>query len=218
MNGTFQYTTRRKEGRDKFELDNGWFTGRSDFGYAYFVNGDRFVGGWSNGKMEGEGTYFYRAGDKYEGAFGNGLKTGTGSFTFGDLREYKGEFTADKLEGQGRMTFPEGHVYEGSFADWKRFGDGTMTRRNGDVYVGVWDDESGVGRVSVTSADFNMTKKQLVVRLNHYQLPIQQGFLRHRWPFLLFLLRYHFGGKEMKSQSIFLSQAFSICTVTSEDF
>ena len=154
--GTFQYTTRRKEGRDKYELDNGngWFTGRADFGYAYFVNGDRYVGGWSNGKMEGEGTYFYRAGDKYEGTFSNGRKEGSGSFAFGDLREYKGEFTADKLEGQGRMTFPEGHVYEGRFADWKKSGHGTMTRRNGDVYVGVWDDESGVGRVSVS--DFNV--------------------------------------------------------------
>jgi hypothetical protein len=99
-NGTFHYTARRKEGREKYDLDSGWFTGRSDFGYAYFVNGDRYVGGWSAGQMEGDGTYFWRSGDKYEGTFRNNLKDGTGTFVSGDLREYKGQFSEDKMEGQ----------------------------------------------------------------------------------------------------------------------
>ena len=116
----------------------------------YFLNGDRFMGGWDDGKMEGEGTYFWRAGDRYEGSFRNNLKEGQGSFVSGDLREYKGDFAADKMEGQGRMTFPEGHVYEGGFADWKRSGTGTMTRRNGDVYVGAWNDEAGEGKVLIS--------------------------------------------------------------------
>ena len=85
-NGTFHYSTRRKEGREKTEYADGWFTGRDDFGYMYFVNGDRFMGGWSDGKMEGEGTYFWRNGDRYEGMFINNMKEVQGSFVSGDLR------------------------------------------------------------------------------------------------------------------------------------
>ena len=73
-NGVFHYTTRRKEGREKIDYAEGWFTGRDDYGYMYFINGDRFVGGWADGKMEGEGSYFWRSGDKYDGMFINNLK------------------------------------------------------------------------------------------------------------------------------------------------
>jgi len=55
----------------------GWFTGREDSGHAYFLNGDRYVGGWSDGKsMSGNGTYFWKNGDRYVGEFVDNLKEG----------------------------------------------------------------------------------------------------------------------------------------------
>ena len=38
-----------------------------------FPNGHSYVGTWQDGRMHGEGTYFWKDGSEYDGEFRNGV-------------------------------------------------------------------------------------------------------------------------------------------------
>lgn len=64
-------------------------------GSRNYENGDKYVGGFINGKFNGKGIYTYANGDKYEGEFADGKFIGKGTFTCGNGKQYKGS-----LEGK----------------------------------------------------------------------------------------------------------------------
>ena len=59
--------------------------GRKGKGTFYYLNGDRYVGGWARDKPEGAGMFHYRNGDRFEGKLKAGLFIGKGKFFFGTL-------------------------------------------------------------------------------------------------------------------------------------
>ena len=82
--------------------------------------GDKYVGGYKDGKRNGQGTYTFADGDKYVGGFKDGKYHGQGTFTFGKNSEWAGdkfvgEFKDDKFHGQGTYTFVSGRKETGYF-------------------------------------------------------------------------------------------------------
>ena len=55
------------------------------------MNGNKYVGEFRDGKMDGVGTYTYASGDKYFGEFKNGNMDGRGRAILGG-RTYEGIF------------------------------------------------------------------------------------------------------------------------------
>ncbi len=76
-------------------------------------NGEEYVGEWSDGQRNGQGTY-----------------------TWPDGKAYVGEFQDSKPDGQGTETLPDGEKYVGEWSDGKRNGQGTETWPDGKTYVG----------------------------------------------------------------------------------
>ena len=48
-----------------------------------FAGGDKYVGEFRDGELNGQGTYTFTNGDKYIGEFKDGKRHGKGAFTFG---------------------------------------------------------------------------------------------------------------------------------------
>jgi hypothetical protein len=67
---------------------------------------DYYVGDFQNGRIEGNGSFFYKGGQReYVGEFKNNSKSGYGKFT-DRLTEakYEGYFLNDKFDGLGNYT------------------------------------------------------------------------------------------------------------------
>ena len=65
--------------------------------------------------INGQGTYLFVDGNKYVGEFKDGKQYGQGTFTFAHGDKYVGEFKDGKMHGQGTYTFANGQIYNGIF-------------------------------------------------------------------------------------------------------
>ncbi len=91
-------------------------------------NGDKYVGEFKDGKMNGHGTYTHAKGDSYVGEWKDGKKNGHGTYTYASGNKYVGEFKDDKCNGHGTYTY-------GPKSNWA-----------GDKYVGEWKDDKHHGQ------------------------------------------------------------------------
>mmetsp|Transcript_27843 Transcript_27843/g.42984 ORF Transcript_27843/g.42984 Transcript_27843/m.42984 type:complete len:698 (+) Transcript_27843:57-2150(+) len=100
------------------------------------------------GKRHGDGELAWKNGDKYVGKFKDGFIEGRGTMTFRDNTEYSGQWKRNKFHGDGTRRFHNGNVYNGNYTDGKRQGQGKCYFANGDMYVGDWKDDTihGFGR------------------------------------------------------------------------
>jgi hypothetical protein len=121
-----------------------------------FASGNKYVGEFKDGKIDGQGTYTYANGNKYVGEHKNGKRNGQFTVTFANGDKYVGGYKDDKLNGQGTFTFANGNKYVGEYKDGKRDGQGTVTfGDNGDKYVGDWRDGKYNGQGTFTFANGN---------------------------------------------------------------
>lgn len=70
-------------------------------------NGDRYVGEWLGGLMDGKGTWFGADGDRYEGEWRNGERHGRGLFAGEDGETYDGQWKNGVEHGHGVYGDPE---------------------------------------------------------------------------------------------------------------
>jgi len=102
----------------------------------------------SNGKRHGDGELNWANGDRYVGKFKDGFIEGRGTINFHDGTEYTGQWRKNRFHGDGTRRFKNGNVYTGNYVDGKRQGQGRCYFANGDMYVGDWKDDTihGFGR------------------------------------------------------------------------
>ena len=86
-------------------------------GVMTLPSGQRYVGEFKRGWMNGRGTYTWPDGRKYDGEFKDDEPNGRGMYTWPDGRSYVGEFRDGRPEGTGRLTYPNGRVEDGV---WKQ--------------------------------------------------------------------------------------------------
>jgi hypothetical protein len=87
------------------------------FGTYTSANGDKYVGEYKDGKMDGQGTYTWANGDKYVGEWKDGKQNGQGTATFANGEKYVGEYKDGKRNGQGTHTYTSGTAQEGIWKD-----------------------------------------------------------------------------------------------------
>eukprot|EP00571_Detonula_confervacea_P016406 CAMPEP_0172303248 /NCGR_PEP_ID=MMETSP1058-20130122/4810_1 /TAXON_ID=83371 /ORGANISM="Detonula confervacea, Strain CCMP 353" /LENGTH=753 /DNA_ID=CAMNT_0013013989 /DNA_START=281 /DNA_END=2542 /DNA_ORIENTATION=- len=100
------------------------------------------------GKRHGDGELKWANGDKYVGRFKDGFIEGRGTISFHDGTEYAGQWTKNRFHGEGTRRFNNGNVYTGNYVSGKRQGQGKCYFANGDMYVGDWKEDTihGFGR------------------------------------------------------------------------
>jgi hypothetical protein len=100
------------------------------------------------GKRHGDGELKWANGDKYVGKFKDGYIDGRGTITFHDKTEYTGQWKKNRFHGEGSRRFNNGNVYNGNYEGGKRQGQGKCYFANGDMYVGDWKEDTihGFGR------------------------------------------------------------------------
>jgi len=126
----------------------------------YWPSGNKYIGQWTDGKMEGEGTMIYANGDIYEGLWENGEFGGFGNFDcidydyIGQFKNgmrhglglnnchhdgstYEGEWANDEMVGHGRYVC-DLYTYVGFFYSSDANGYGTQTWNDGAIYEGYW--------------------------------------------------------------------------------
>jgi len=100
------------------------------------------------GKRHGDGELKWANGDKYVGKFKDGYIEGRGTIGFHDGTEYAGQWKKNRFHGEGTRRFNNGNVYTGNYTSGKRQGQGKCYFANGDMYVGDWKEDTihGFGR------------------------------------------------------------------------
>lgn len=100
------------------------------------------------GKRHGDGELTWDNGDRYVGRFRDGYIDGRGTIYFRDGTEYSGQWRNNRFHGDGTRRFKNGNVYNGNYVDGKRQGQGKCYFANGDMYSGDWKDDTihGFGR------------------------------------------------------------------------
>jgi hypothetical protein len=134
-----------------------------------FGGGDRYDGGWEDGRFEGRGVYVYGPGhlilESYEGEFVGGVRCGSGKMWYKDGAMLQGDGWKDGcLTGSGVYFFPTGHrwckKYHGEFKEDSPSGKGMTYFKDGMILEGNWaaGDFSGHGTIYYLD-DFEKSKK-----------------------------------------------------------
>jgi hypothetical protein len=129
------------------------------FGTYTFNSGAKYVGGWKEGEMHGQGTWSFANGDKYFGEYKDSQRNGQGTFTFANGDKYVGMWKDGRHHGQGTFTFANGDKYVGEWNDGKRQGRGTNTFADGAKYVGEYRNDKRHGQGILYAANGSIFKQ-----------------------------------------------------------
>jgi len=100
--------------------------------------GGTYLGFYSGGQRDDEGTFTYVNGDIYVGQWKAGKKHGQGTYTYAkDDTKLVGEWEGGKITS-GKWVFPDGTFYCGKFRYNKPFGKGVWVFRNGNQLTGEY--------------------------------------------------------------------------------
>ena len=113
----------------------------------YFENGNKFVGKWRYGNINGFGRYTWDDIGTYEGNWLDGKKHGQGTMVWDDGSKYEGGWALDEFNGDGTYYYNNGDIYVGEWKNGKKYGKGVFSWKSGDVYEGNWVEgkRSGTG-------------------------------------------------------------------------
>lgn len=108
-------------------------------GVFVHVSGEKYEGGWSEGRREGWGIHYYANGKKrYEGQFLAGKRHGKGIYFLQNGDRYVGDFRDDHFNGKGTYYYANGDRYFGEFKNDKRNGRGTYVYASGQHEVSYY--------------------------------------------------------------------------------
>ena len=115
------------------------------------VTGDKYVGEFKDGKIHGQGTYYFLAnnqfkGGKYVGEIKDYKHFGQGTYTWANGDKHVGEWKDDEPNGQGMRTLANGDKFVGEYKNGAAHGQGTYTWANGQKSVGEYKDSTRNGK------------------------------------------------------------------------
>ena len=137
------------------EFTNYGPTGQNAEIYDYGWN-LRYKGALKDGRMHGNGSYYYSNGSSYIGEFFDDKMHGRGTLTFPNGKEYVGGFKNGEMSGFGKIFDKDGLLlFEGEFRQNKPQGRGTEYFSDGRMYVGEFlrGKKHGVGKIYSDSDD-----------------------------------------------------------------
>lgn len=116
--------------------------------------GKHFTGKFTEGKMDGNGEFWYENGDFYRGKFEQNKRSGQGICVFMDGTAYIGEWKNDFFYGSGAYLSKDGHVIEGHYCattpekPFKMWSDTDLKilYKNGELYDGKGRDGKKDGK------------------------------------------------------------------------
>ena len=103
-----------------------------------FDNGNKFVGKWRYGDINGFGHFTWEEIGSYKGNWLNGKKHGYGTMVWNDGSKYEGGWSLDEFNGDGIYYYNNGDVYKGEWKNGKKYGKGIFTWKSGNIYEGNW--------------------------------------------------------------------------------
>jgi len=120
-----------------------WYAdAKEGFGTQVNCDGSKYEGEWKDNKYHGRGTMWIKVGKKsrrlYVGCWSNGKMEGEGTFFYDNGEIYSGEWLQNKRSGRGRLEFKNGDFYEGEWLNDCEHGMGSLYYLNGNVYSGLW--------------------------------------------------------------------------------
>ena len=68
-------------------------------GQYFKANGEKYVGGWLNGKKSGKGIVIYKDASKFVGQYRAGKRNGHGVFMYSNGDKYFGTFVDSYAQG-----------------------------------------------------------------------------------------------------------------------
>ena len=125
--------------------------------------GDKYVGGYKDGKQHGQGTYTRPSGNKYVGEYKDNKRHGQGTFTWADGDKYVGEWKDHRRHGQGTYTYANGRVEEGVWRKNKFLYAQKVTPRKAPTVIA--DDGEAIAAASGTG--FAVTRSGHIVTNHH---------------------------------------------------
>ena len=128
---------------------------KSGHGTLYYRDGTIYEGEWEKDGQDGKGTMTWTNGDKYKGEWKDGWRTGAGTYTWGNGDKYEGNWSGNNKNGQGTYYYASGDRYEGNWSYGKKNGQGIMYAANGGRYEGNWvnDMKNGQGKYYFANGD-----------------------------------------------------------------
>ncbi|KAM8933574.1 alsin isoform 2-T2 [Pelodytes ibericus] len=125
---------------------------------------DRYLGHWKDGKMCGQGIYWYASGEVYEGCFQDNTRHGHGLLRSGKLTSYSpsmfiGQWVMDKKTGYGVYDdITRGEKFMGMWQDDLRQGNGIVVTQFGLYYEGAFNLNKMAGTGVLLSEDDTVYK------------------------------------------------------------
>ncbi|CAH2305970.1 alsin [Pelobates cultripes] len=120
---------------------------------------DRYLGHWKDGKMCGQGTFWYANSEVYEGCFQDNTRHGHGLLRSGKLTScspsmFIGQWVMDKKTGYGVFDdITRGEKYMGMWQDDFRQGNGVVVTQFGLYYEGAFNFNKMMGTGVLLSED-----------------------------------------------------------------
>ena len=119
----------------------------------FFENGNKFVGNWNYGNINGFGQYTWEDIGSYKGNWLDGKKHGYGTMIWIDGSKYEGGWAFDEFNGYGTYYYNNGDVYKGEWKNGKKNGRGMFTWKSGNVYEGNWINGKRTGNGIMAMSD-----------------------------------------------------------------
>ena len=127
---------------------------RNESGSIQYSNGNRFIGSFNAGRVEGKGEYLYQDGRKFTGSFKNGIRQGYGVFQYHDQTTYLGNYSDGVRVDSGVKEYSNDPNLK-EFNDDQPNGTGIFVDSLGNQYTLAYSEKTGMEPLTSSKAELS---------------------------------------------------------------